>query len=314
MISSLRNLLDRYFRVEEGGKRRFNKKRVAYVGASVALLVILSVVVFSGKNDDESHIHHSSKPIASTHEDKERKTKLESISLGGVLDSTEIGNDDNNLSTGLPPQRKIRYKAKQVINRSDQTGTPTSIPTGASFVGKTLTSIDTRTAHTVKVILPYDGTHKGSGGNLPRNTILLGRVSYPGEGNRVYVQFTKGVLPNGEEITLQAQAMSSKDYSPGISGELHGNTGNRVISVLGLSMIGGMSDVLVEKEALGQGFTTTPKATMRNAALSGVARVADMEANYQAQKLSQTPEYVTLNAGADLIVSLTGAYIEQSKQ
>ena len=76
-------------------------------------------------------------------------------------------------------------------------------------------------------------------------------------------------------------------------------------------MVAGVSDVLVEKEALGQGYSTTPKATLKNGVYNGVAKVADMEASRQAERLAQTPEYVTIEAGTDLIVSLTGEFREK---
>jgi hypothetical protein len=186
------------------------------------------------------------------------------------------------------------------------------LPIGINLVGKLLTSIDTRAlGHIVKVILPYGGKHKGSGGSLPANTILFGKANYPGRGEKVQLNFNRGLLPNGEEIRLQAQALSAKDYSVGLSGELHGNFGGRTAAVLGLTMVGAMSETLVEREALGQGFSITSKASMKNGLYNGVSKVANLEANRKAQEMAGEKDYVTIDAGSDLIISLTDSYKEK---
>ena len=152
------------------------------------------------------------------------------------------------------------------------------------------------------MILPYDAKNKSGEKILPKGSILIGEPSYSGQGNRVFISFTKAVLTNGNEIDLHAQALSSKDYSAGIEGKFHSNTVNRVGSVLGLSMISGTTEVLVEKESLGEGQTPTPKSTIKNGLINGLSKIANMEANIQAKKLAEKPEYVTIEAGSDLII------------
>ena len=48
-------------------------------------------------------------------------------------------------------------------------------------------------------MLPYGGSHKSGGGSLPPETILMGQFNYPGQGERVFINFTKAILPDGEE-------------------------------------------------------------------------------------------------------------------
>jgi hypothetical protein len=158
------------------------------------------------------------------------------------------------------------------------------------------------------VSLPYGASDKIGGGSLPRETVLFGQVSYPGQGERVYVNFDHAVLPDGREIQIQARALSSKDYTAGIIGDFHGNEANRMASVLGLSMVSGMSEVMVEKEGLGRSFGATPKASLQNGFYNGLSKVTEMEAAHQAEKLNQTPEYVTVRAGSDVIVSLVNSF------
>ncbi|MDX1470829.1 MAG: hypothetical protein R3213_04980, partial [Flavobacteriaceae bacterium] len=86
--------------------------------------------------------------------------------------------------------------------------------------------------------------------------------------------------------------------------DYHGTATVRIATTLGLSMVSGMTEVLTEKQALGESGAVTPKATMKNAFYHGVSKVSEMEANRQAGELSNEKAYVTVDAGSDLIVSL----------
>ena len=106
------------------------------------------------------------------------------------------------------------------------------------------------------------------------------------------------------EFEINAQALNPQDYSTGIFGDYHGTATVRIATTLGLSMVSGMTEVLTEKQALGESGAVTPKATMKNAFYHGVSKVSEMEANRQAGELSNEKAYVTVDAGSDLIVSL----------
>jgi hypothetical protein len=123
--------------------------------------------------------------------------------------------------------------------------------------------------------------------------------------------FSKGVFPDGSEFQIQAQALSTKDYSPGLVGDFHGQSGARVAAALGLSLVSGASAALTEREQIGALGQTQVKPTMKNALYGGLSQTAQAESQRQAQKLSERQEYVTLDAGKGLIINLTGAYIEK---
>lgn len=308
-ISIFSKIKEFYFN-EDGGKVTLNLKRLILTVTLVffCLLLPLSIINSSSKETDTSRISRSSSKIPKEKEPNQKQEQIASqTNVGGIKEHTEPK------SVKKPARRnvnriKINYKAKQVLSVNNVNDGKV-LPIGVNLIGKLLTSIDTRAIEQiVKVILPYGGKHKGSGGSLPSNTILFGKVSYSGKGNKVLVNFNKGLLPDGQEVQLQAQALSSKDYSVGLSGDLHGNAGGRTAAVLGLTMVGSMSETLVKKEALGQGFNITPKASLQNGFYNGVSKVANMEANRKAQNMAQEQEYVTVDAGHDLIVSLTGSY------
>lgn len=203
-------------------------------------------------------------------------------------------------------QRK--YKAKQVIEREGVFERDKMIPMGTNLIGQLLTSIDTRESEQFyKVFLPYGGKFRG-GAEIPKGSTLYGKIKYSGKGKKVFMTFSKGVFPTGEEFEIQAQALNSKDYSPGIEGDFHGKSGMRIAATLGLAVVSGASNVLTERQQMGNMGMSVPKATLKNAALGGAAQAADTEAQRQAQALTEEPEYVTIDAGKDLIVNLTGAY------
>ena len=215
--------------------------------------------------------------------------------------------------------KDVEYKAPQVIERKGPDGFAKGLPLGTNLVGKLLTAIDTREAGQLyKVLLPYGGKDK-NGGSLPKNSIAFGKISYPGKGEKVFIQFTKALLPDGREVKMKAQALNSKNYSPGLTGDFHGKRTERIVATLGLTMVSAMSDTLTEREALGgpagQGgmvaTEVTPKATAKNALYQGISKVSEMEAGRQASELGNQQEYVTIPAGKEMVVNLVSTYYGQ---
>lgn len=302
MIKKTKSVFSSFFFQSDGGKRVINKKRLSFFaiicsGMGIAIQVISPLL----KTDmPAGRVSKSDVPLV--RETSKTSTDARSVesnqkSMGGIVDSLP-----KNATKAVGRYVKsIRYKGKQVIGPDAVTQ---RIPTGANFVGKLLTSIDTRSPQRVHVMLPFGGSHKSGGGSLPPETILMGQFNYPGQGQRVFIIFTKAVLPDGQEIAIQAQALSSKDYRSGVIGDYHGNKGSQMASVLGLSMISGVSEIMVEKQGLGQSFNATPKSTLRNGIYNGVAKVTETEANDQASQLAQTPKFVTIDSGSDVIISL----------
>jgi hypothetical protein len=109
---------------------------------------------------------------------------------------------------------------------------------------------------------------------------------------------------------MEATAMDSKDFSPGLIGSYHSAFGSRAGATLGFSFAAGASDVLQEREALGEGFnqTVTKKSTMKNALLNGISEFAKTEGAFQLEEARSEGAYVTLNQGKELIISLTKTF------
>ena len=313
-LAAIKNAVRNFFLVKDGGKEVLRTKRAMLVAATVVLVGVCVTLVFS-QQDDTSFWGKTDKPISTSDDQASSPALATEETVGSLLKNSETKGTNKRQPRREGGSIKINYRAKQVLVSEGAFDPARTIPMGTNIIGKTLTTIDTRQAdQLVKVLLPYGGRFQG-GGEIPKNSIVFGQVSYGGKGKKVFIKFGKGTFPGGQEFPLEAQALSTGDYSPGVSGSFHGNSDLRIASTLGLTMVAGMSDVLTEKESLGgsalQSGTVTPKATMQNALYHGVSEVAKSEAQRQAEAIGDEEEYVTVDAGTDIILSLTKAYVEQ---
>jgi hypothetical protein len=204
--------------------------------------------------------------------------------------------------------RRMQLKAQQVITRGDNETKKSAMPTGANFIGKLLSAVDTRDLSSmIKVLLPYGAKFQGKE-FLERDTVLIGKATFSGKGERVFLTFDKAIDSNGREMPIMAHALDTSDYANGVIGDTHSETGMRVAGTLGLTMISGMTDVLTEKTAHGDFGITTPKSSMKNAVFHGISKVSEMEASRQVEELAQASPYITLDAGMDVIITLSSAF------
>ena len=302
---SIKRFMNELLFIENGGKKILNLKALRVI--TWPLLLTCVYIGFFAKMEDDSYAEKSissSKQVESGVNNSQTNDGKSHEVDGVSKNSSKISNKSSRKIRNLP---QLEYRAKQVISRKD--GDPAkTIPIGTSAIGKLITSIDTRSkGGLIKVSLPYGFSYKRDR-RIPKGTILVGGYSYPGQGDRVFISIQKGITPNGEEFEINAQALESSDYSMGIVGAHHSNADVRIATTLGLSLVSGMSDVLVEKQALGEAGVVTPKSTMKNAMYNGIGRVSEIEAQRQADQLGGEQEYVTVNSGRDLIISLITTY------
>lgn len=232
--------------------------------------------------------------------------------IAGTIDGVRGGSgqalpEAGNSSRASRGGEGVKYRAAQIIGRPG--GDPDrKLPIGTSFIGRLLNAIDSREQNSfVRAIIPY-GASFDHDRRLDRNSILFGTATYPDGGEKVYVKFTRVLLPNGQEFKIEAQALSSLDYAPGLTGEEHDGAGGRIGTTLGLTMLSGITDVMVQREALGQYGAPTPKAGLRNGLYNGIARATENEAQRRAAKINDAKDYVTIEAGQDVIISLTETF------
>lgn len=300
-----------FFFKEDGGKETLNFVHCGIV-AIPCVLFLLFYGLLVPEQADTSFVVETSEKIKKPESETEEQARNEKKKNESRF-STEGGDygaqaqSARKTRRGSAAPQKIKYDAKQVIERGG-VDPENSLPVGTSFIGKLITAIDTRaTNQFVKVLLPYGASFKNDR-KIERNTVLIGTANYPGSGERVFINFVRGVLPNGKEFEIQAQALDPKDYTPGVLGEHHGNTMGRVTSVLALTGAAAFTDTLTEKEALSEAGMVTPKATWKNAGLQAASKVTEMEAQRHASRLGQEKDYVTLPSDSGVLISLTETF------
>lgn len=298
-----------FFLKKDGGKDIIDRTKlfgtmIVVIGAGVF------TIIFSEASGDSSVVVNSTEPIETGNFAEERAQTV-SQKVSGLLQASA-----QNVQVALPRKqakptvsnKKIQYKAPQVIERKGTDSFTSNLPIGSNLIGKLLTAVDTRESEQLyKVLLPYGGKGK-HGEGIPKNSILFGTINYPNKGRKVFMQFSKALLPDGKEVELKAQALSAKDYSPGLVGKLHSGAVARVASTLGLTMVSAFTDTLTEKQVLSAEGAVTPKATAKNALYQGISKASEVEAQRQAAELGNVQEYVTIPAGQELIVNLLTTY------
>ncbi|MDH4468014.1 MAG: TrbI/VirB10 family protein [Bacteriovoracaceae bacterium] len=238
-------------------------------------------------------------------------------------DTVKVPDGENNSNEKKRKQKKsgsyqksfqILYSAKQVIERGAESDvTSNVIPSGTNFIGKLLDGIDSRNPSSfARVTLPY-GIQHSKGGSIPKNSSLLGQVSAGGDSEKIFIKFFKVIFPNGEEYKIDAQALSSNDYSPGIVGVTHSNADTRLAATVALTMVSAAADVLTQRTIIGAGMpmgigVSQPEATTKNAVLQGVSQLSKEEAQRKAQGAQNAESYITANSDTDLIVSLLSPF------
>ncbi|MFZ4713631.1 MAG: TrbI/VirB10 family protein [Bacteriovoracaceae bacterium] len=293
-----------YYFVDEGGKSVINRGRVKY---TFSTLIGVATLIQIFMPQDDSILGKSFKPF----ENEEKGAgKIQTDNGEAIVNAHNLeAQATGSTSTGkikVKPM-KLTYNGRQVFERTETQGLLTPIPSGTNFIGKLVTGIDTRQDNqTLKVILPYGGSHP-SGGKIPRDSVILGSASYSG-GDRVYIRFNRIIFPNGQEYRIDAQCLSSGDYTPGLVGVHHSETDLRVAGSLGLTMVSAVTDVMTQRTVYGANpygmGMAQPDSTMKNAALQGVSQVTKQEAERVGSKMQDKEEYLTVMTGGDLIISL----------
>ena len=301
-----------FFFIMDGKKEVLNTKVIKFISVGLFIIFTATQLLWT---EDYTGLSKSNSGFTKNSSSSEHNENQTSKRAGEVINThqanfeTEQRLNQGNIRKQPSMPQDVNFNAAQVITRSGLGGTMKPLPSGSNFIGQLLNGIDTRNQNQIiKVLLPYGARHR-SGGTIPKNTTLLGIVSYNGQGEKVYITFNRAIFPDGKEYKISAQALTSKDYSPGLLGDFHGNAELRIAATMGLTLVSAASGVLTSKSNIGginqNGQTTVvPDATMRNALLEGVSKVSEKEAERQAQELEGQEEFVTVDAGSDLIVSL----------
>lgn len=296
------NSLKGYFVSVSGGKTVVVLKRAGAVLGGGLLLLALAMAWFGPREDKTFFVQsNQSQKSGGTTENIPVSIPGE---VGALLDNGKKKLASDQKAEALRKQRRVivKYSAPQLVGAKGNV--PKAIQSGAKLVGFLLNSIDTRSPATVRVRVSQGGEMAGV--EIERGSILSGQFSYPGSGDRLYLNFLMLETPDGEPKKIQAQALDSGSFNVGIVGEEHSEKGTKVAASLGLSMFSGMADVLTEKESLGPAQNgVQAKSTMKNALLQGLSRSAQDQTGRMASEIGSSKDYLTVPVGQEMIIELT---------
>lgn len=288
---------------KSGGKAIVAIKRIAPYGVVFIFLVAVFLAWYSPK-DDHTYYHQGT-PAAQKKPDQESTGRVAvTPSVAALFGNGEKKRQADRQKEQDAKRKKvsIRYLAQQVLGVNPHG--PKAIKAGAKLIGVLMSAIDTRAPSIVRIKIPQGG--EAGGVTIERGSVLIGRYSYPGSGERVYFTFSRIDSPDGDSKKIGATALNSGGYTPGISGEEFTGNGVKVAASLGLTMFSGMTDTLTERESLGYGFNTVQASpSMKNALLQGLSQASKDQASRTAASIGQEKNYVVIPEGQEMIVELS---------
>lgn len=196
----------------------------------------------------------------------------------------------------------IRYQADQIIGVSRKTARV--MKTGSRLIGFLLHPIDTRAPSQVRVSIPRGG--ESGGIEVSPGSTLLGQFSYPGSGEKIFLNFIRLEDASGFSRAVKAQGADVSDYTVGVRAEVYTGEGLKVASQLGFTMLAGLADVMTDREPAGLfSGASSAKPTLKNGLFQGASRAAQAQASRTANEIQSVKDYAILNAGQPLIIELT---------
>jgi len=200
----------------------------------------------------------------------------------------------------------IKYWAPQIIGENEHGRK--FIRSGAKLIGVLKNPIDTRAQSLVRVLVPKGG--EAGGVEIEAGSVLVGQFNYQGEGDRVFITFSRLDPPDGAEPKkVSAVGLDAANFTAGIQGEEFTGQGMKVAASVGLSMFSGITNTLTERESLGNSLSgPTAKPTMKNALLQGLSKAAQDQTGRTASGIEQERSYVLVPEGKEIIIELIEDY------
>jgi hypothetical protein len=200
----------------------------------------------------------------------------------------------------------IKYWAPQIVGENEHGRK--SIRSGSKLIGILKNPIDTRAQSLVRVLIPKGG--EAGGVEIEPGSVLVGQFNYQGDGDRVFITFSRLDPPDGAEPKkISAVGLDAGTFTAGIQGEEFTGQGMKVAASVGLSMFAGITNTLTERESLGNSVgTPTAKPTMKNALLQGLSKAAQDQTSRTASDIEQERGYVLVPEGKEIIIELIEDY------
>lgn len=137
---------------------------------------------------------------------------------------------------------------------------------------------------------------------IPEGAALLGTGQSTEE--RLIIRFTQVVFKDGSFENISAQAADVEDRTVGLRGSRVGRVALKYAAAIGLNFVGGMAEVLQDREAVGQQVVSRP--TAKNAFLNGTSKATvEMGADTMADLRNKAP-IIQIDAGKEIFVIFEG--------
>jgi hypothetical protein len=298
-LKDLREFLTSYFTQTSGGKTILLLRRAGVVTGG-AFLALTLVMAWLGPAQDRTFY---------TQTRNSESGQANQPEIPGRINQAIVAlfNSGKRKNEAAQKNRKaaIKYLAPQVLGA--KVGSQRTMRSGAKLVGFLVAPIDTRSPAAVRARISRGG--ESGGVEIAAGSVLTGQYSYGGTGDRVYIAFERLDTPEGQSRRIQAHALDSGTFTPGIAGVFHSEGGMKLASQLGLSMFSAMTDTLTEKESLGFSQNAVQaKPTMKNALLQGLSRASQDQSSQTSAKIESVKDYAVVPDGKEMIIELTEDY------
>jgi Bacterial conjugation TrbI-like protein len=293
-----------FFQEKSGGKTIVNIKKVGPTAIGGVFLLAFVIKLLSPK-ETRTFYKQTSGPSEFVEE------KREPLVAQAMKDLFAAGRRqvDANKKKEAEQKRKriaIKYWAPQIVG--DDENAQNVMRSGSKLIGFLKNPIDTRAQTLVRVLIPHGG--ESGGIEIEPGSILVGNYSYSGDGDRIYLTFSRIDPPDrGQPKKISAAALDAGNFSPGIQGEEFTNSGGKVATSIGLNMLSGMTDTLTDRESLGNSFNgVQAKPSMKNALLQGMSKASQDQASRVGSSIEQERNYVIVPEGKEMIIELQEDY------
>lgn len=197
--------------------------------------------------------------------------------------------ESNNKKSATGP-RIIRFSGLQSIERKDILEIPSGTEAEAKMSSGGSDSL-------VKIVLTDDLLVNGIS-RAPTGSVLIGQGS--SRQGRLHIDIRKLVTPDGKKMDINAIALDKSDNQPGVRGSRLGYYTKKLGTAAGLNFIAGMSDVMQERESVGN--NVVKKATVKNALLNGASTAALELSNDYMEELKGKSEVVEVEPGQEIVI------------
>ncbi len=301
-VGRLREKFKNAIKQKSGGKVIIRIKTVSTIGGSILLVSALLMSWFAPKEDKTFYRHTNHAAKAS--EESENSKPPVTTAMNTLFQKGQKQKEDTERKESEEKRKKvsIRYFAPQVLGNSSKG--PVAFIAGSKLIGVLLNAIDTRTPSLVRVRITQEGEVGGI--IIAKDSVLMGKFSYSGSGEKVFINFTRLNSPEGESKKIAAQALDASNYTPGILGEEFTGNGVKIAASIGLNMFAGITDTLTDRESVGNTLNgVQARPTMKNALLQGLTRASQDQASRVASTINNERGYVIVPEGKEVIIELT---------